>query len=132
MSRFPPGSLLDESGLSRFVMPLSDRHFVVAPGAALPVWIALGPGVSGSLYRPAGLIAWLAFVLWQPLIEELVFRGILQGQLLRIFGGRPVARLREFARALRQRLAGRRDACDLQRGLRDRRAGCRLSVARAP
>jgi len=113
MSRFPPGSLLDESGLSRFVMPLSDRHFVVALGAALPVWIALGLGVSGSLYRPAGLIAWLAFVLWQPLIEELVFRGILRGQLLRILGGRPVARLRAFARALRQRLAGRRDARDL-------------------
>lgn len=87
MNRFPPGSLVDESGLSRFVMPLTDRHFVVALGAALPVWIALGPGVGGPLYRPVGLAAWLGFVLWQPLLEELVFRGILQGQLLRVRGG---------------------------------------------
>lgn len=91
MNRSPPGSLLDESGLSRFVMPLTDRQFVVALGAALPVWIALGLGFGGSLYRPVGLAAWLAFVLWQPLLEELVFRGILQGQLLRVLGGRRLA-----------------------------------------
>lgn len=91
MNRSPPGSLLDESGLSRFVMPLTDRQFVVALGVALPVWVALGLGVGGPLYRPVGFIAWLAFVLWQPLLEEVVFRGILQGQLLRVLGGRRLA-----------------------------------------
>jgi len=97
MNRSPAGSLLDESGLSRLVMPLTDRHFVVALGAALPVWIALGLGVGGPLHRPVGLIAWLAFVPWQPLLEEVVFRGILQGRLLRILGGRPVTHVRAFA-----------------------------------
>jgi len=88
----PPrgGSLLTESGLTRVVLPLCDRHFVVALAAAVPVWLAIGFGAAGPVYRPAGLLAWLAFVLWQPLLEELVFRGLLQGQLLRILRGRRV------------------------------------------
>ena len=54
---------------------------------ALPVWIAIGLGAAGPVYRPAGLLAWFSFVLWQPLLEELVFRGMLQGQLSRILRG---------------------------------------------
>jgi membrane protease YdiL (CAAX protease family) len=37
------------------------------------------------MYLPAGLVSWLSFALWQPLIEEVVFRGILQGQALRLW-----------------------------------------------
>jgi len=80
----PRASLLAESGITRFVLPLADRHFAMALAVAVPVWVALGLGVAGPLYRPAGLLAWLAFVIWQPLVEELVFRGVLQGRLLQM------------------------------------------------
>lgn len=86
----PRGSLLAESGITRFALPLTDPHFLAALAAAVPVWVALGLGATGPLYRPAGLLAWLAFVLWQPLLEELVFRGLLQGQLLRIVASRHI------------------------------------------
>lgn len=82
--------MLAESGLARFVLPLADPHFVAAIVVALPVWLVLGLGLAGPLHRPAGLLAWLAFVAWQPLLEELVFRGLLQGQLLRLSAARRV------------------------------------------
>lgn len=56
---------------------------------AVPVWAALASGAFGALYRPHGLLAWWAFVAWQPLVEEIVFRGLLQTELLR----RPAWRL---------------------------------------
>ena len=36
------------------------------------------------MYVPAGWLAWVSFVLIQPLLEELVFRGVLQGLALRL------------------------------------------------
>ena len=68
-----------------------DSHLLAAGLAALPVWIALAWLLGPALYRPASLSAWLAFVLLWPLLEELVFRGLLQGQLLRLTeqGGGP-------------------------------------------
>jgi uncharacterized protein len=36
------------------------------------------------MHAPAGWAAWASFVLLQPLLEEIVFRGILQGQALRL------------------------------------------------
>ena len=80
-------TLLAECGIGRVALPLTNRHFLAALAVAVPVWIAIGLGVAGPVYLPAGLLAWLAFVLWQPLLEELVFRGLLQGQLLRILPG---------------------------------------------
>jgi len=65
---------------------VADPHFVWALAAAVPVWGALAYGVAGPLYRPADGLAWVAFLCWQPLVEELVFRGALQGQLLRLLG----------------------------------------------
>ncbi|MCM5570146.1 JDVT-CTERM system glutamic-type intramembrane protease [Burkholderiaceae bacterium FT117] len=82
--------MLAESGLARFVLPLADAQFVAAIVVALPVWLLLGLGLAGPLHRPAGLLEWLAFVAWQPLLEELVFRGLLQGQLLRLSAARRV------------------------------------------
>jgi len=35
---------------------------------------------------PSGWLAWASLVLIQPLFEELVFRGLLQGQALRLIG----------------------------------------------
>lgn len=43
------------------------------------------------MYRPADLFAWVAFVVLQPTIEELAFRGMLQGQLLRLTQKRQMA-----------------------------------------
>ncbi len=57
---------------------------------ALPVWGLMGllPGL--ELRAPANLVALLSLVLLQPLLEELVFRGLLQGLALRwlSLGGR--------------------------------------------
>ena len=36
------------------------------------------------MYLPSGWKAWLSFVLLYPVVEELLFRGVLQGELLRL------------------------------------------------
>ncbi len=69
---------------------LADAHLVAALVAAVPVWCVLGVTVGPQLRVPAGWSAWLALVLVQPLVEELVFRGALQGALLRRAPGRRV------------------------------------------
>lgn len=56
--------------------------------AALPAWAALGLTAGSLMHVPAGTRAWISFVLVQPLAEELVFRGVLQGQLLRLSAAR--------------------------------------------
>jgi len=61
---------------------LGDPHFVIAVLAAMPVWVALGL-VAGDRMRPSGtLMALISFLVVQPIVEELVFRGALQGHLL--------------------------------------------------
>lgn len=75
-----------ESGLawpSRPTWP-PDAHLVAALFAALPVWAALGWWIGPQMRVPTGLWAWASLVLVQPLLEELVFRGLLQGQALRL------------------------------------------------
>lgn len=68
-----------------------DTHLALALGAALPVWLALGLLIGPQMRAPAGWAAWVSLVLVQPLLEELVFRGILQGQALQLTsrGGQP-------------------------------------------
>lgn len=63
---------------------LRDRHARLALLAAVPVWLVLLMWANGHLRYPAGIWAWASFLLLQPLLEELVFRGILQGQALRL------------------------------------------------
>jgi membrane protease YdiL (CAAX protease family) len=46
--------------------------------------LQLGSGVS----TVQGLLPVFSFVLWQPLLEELLFRGLLQGQIRRFQTGR--------------------------------------------
>jgi uncharacterized protein len=69
---------------------LRDAHFVIAVLAAVPVWIALGL-VAGDRMRlsvtPTALFSLLAV---QPVVEELIFRGALQGQLLEHGGARRI------------------------------------------
>lgn len=82
------GSLREDCGLvapcpSPWAWP-PDVHLVVAIVAAVPVWLALGIFAGERLRVPASAFAWVSLVLIQPLLEELVLRGVLQGQLLRL------------------------------------------------
>lgn len=81
-------TLQDECGLTGPQPALTswppDLHLALAVLLALPVWVALGVLVGPGMYLPAGLLAWASFVLIQPLLEELVFRGVLQGLALRL------------------------------------------------
>lgn len=61
-----------------------DAHLVLALLAAVPVWAVLPWAVGPSMFQPRGWVGWLTFVLLWPLIEELLFRGLLQGQVLRL------------------------------------------------
>lgn len=63
---------------------LRDPHAALALLAAVPVWLVLAPWVGSSMRHPTGLWAWTSFLLVQPVLEELVFRGMLQGQALRL------------------------------------------------
>jgi membrane protease YdiL (CAAX protease family) len=63
---------------------LGDRHCLLALGAAVPVWLALALWAGPQMRVPAGAWAWASLVVVQPLLEELVLRGVLQGQLLRL------------------------------------------------
>jgi membrane protease YdiL (CAAX protease family) len=76
------GSLMKESGLEFTHSFAGDRQFYAALAAA-PVFLILLtwmlPTWSSGIRASAGLI--LSMVLWQPLLEELLFRGLIQGQL---------------------------------------------------
>lgn len=61
-----------------------DRDLALAVLLAVPVWAILSLLAGTRMYLPSGWVAWTSFVLVQPLAEELVFRGILQGQALRL------------------------------------------------
>jgi len=63
---------------------MRDRHGWLALLAAVPVWAGLALTVGRTMHAPHGFAAWLSFVVMQPLLEELAFRGLLQGQLLRL------------------------------------------------
>ncbi len=84
----PRSSLAHECGLRRPSLGwwawLRDRHARLALLAAVPVWLVLLWWGNGHLLYPVGLLAWASLVLLQPVLEELVFRGILQGQALRL------------------------------------------------
>jgi uncharacterized protein len=49
--------------------------------SALALWTVAGLDPGGAV--PPGTARWLGVIGWQPLIEELLFRGLLQGALLR-------------------------------------------------
>lgn len=90
----PAATLAEECGLTRprpgwWAWP-ADAHARWALLLALPVWAALGLGVGSHMQVPAGWNGWMSLMLLQPLAEELVFRGVLQGQLLRLGAARRV------------------------------------------
>jgi membrane protease YdiL (CAAX protease family) len=61
-----------------------DAHLAIAAAAALPVWLGLAAAFGERMAPPAHWVAWLSLVVVRPTVEELVFRGVLQGQLLRL------------------------------------------------
>ena len=65
--------------------PLRDPRFYAALAAALPVWALLvwwkGAPEASWVTRTPGLFLLLAVV--YPVLEEIVFRGLIQGELLR-------------------------------------------------
>ena len=63
---------------------LLDPHWRLALAAAVPVWLALALLAGTQMRAPAGAWGWASLVVVQPLLEELVLRGVLQGQLLRL------------------------------------------------
>lgn len=67
---------------------LADAHVLFAACAAFPVLLSLALWFAPAMRQPAGAAAWFSFVLLQPLLEELVFRGVLQGELLQWTRGR--------------------------------------------
>ena len=70
---------------------LKDAHLLAAIGAALPVWYALGLVAGPQLRQPGAWDGWATLVLLQPAMEELAFRGVAQGGLLRLGATRRVA-----------------------------------------
>ncbi len=91
-----PATLAQECGLTWPQPPLlawpMDKHLALALALAIPVWLALGLLVGKHMHVPTGWLAWASLVLVQPVLEELVFRGILQGQALRLTRNAGVAR----------------------------------------
>ncbi len=62
----------------------SDPHLVLALLAAVPVWLALLLWAGPWMRVPQGTWAWCSLLLVQPCLEEWVFRGLLQGEALRL------------------------------------------------
>jgi hypothetical protein len=74
--------LLADLGLVSTRRWLRDPWWYAAVFAALPVTLALRAALGESVAPSARSIVFvLSFVVWQPLIEELLFRGVIQGQL---------------------------------------------------
>lgn len=66
-----------------------DGLWWLAVSAAVPAWFVLTRMAPPRAVEPLGLTTLLLMVGWQPLIEELLFRGALQGRLLATtWGGR--------------------------------------------
>lgn len=69
---------------------LRDPHFLVALLAALPVWFAIGLMARDYMQVTLTNAALISFVVTQPVVEELAFRGALQGLLLQRGGSRRI------------------------------------------
>lgn len=78
--------VFDELGLRTDWCWLKDMRFGLALLAGVAFWLAL-IGL-GSTHAMPVWSALLSLVLMQPVIEELLFRGLLQGQLLQLAWGR--------------------------------------------
>lgn len=74
---------MQRPGLGWWAWP-RDTHATVTLLAAVPVWLVLALWAGAHMRYPTSVWAWASLLLVQPVLEELVFRGILQGQALRL------------------------------------------------
>lgn len=83
--------LLADLGLAGYRPFYCDRQFVLALLAGMVVWLAFWlvfPGLLQAVPLCANVPLLLSLVLWQPVLEELLFRGVVQGQFrLGVWGG---------------------------------------------
>ena len=82
----PRTDIVDELGLRTDWRWLKDLRFGLALLAGVAFWLALIGLVSTQAVM--GWSALFSLVLIQPVIEELLFRGLLQGQVLQLAWGR--------------------------------------------
>jgi len=77
-------SLTEELSLKFGVKYFADRFFYFAIAAALPALLAVTwvvPNWHQHIVINTALL--FSFIIWQPIIEEMLFRGIIQGQLIK-------------------------------------------------
>ena len=79
--------LLADVGLAGYRPFYRDSQFVLALLAGVVVWLVF-PGLLPEVPPSANVPLFLSLVIWQPVLEELLFRGVVQGQFrLRAWGG---------------------------------------------
>lgn len=86
----PIRDLLTELGLTKPALFYRDSLFLVAIAAGFGVTVALRMILPESAIGDLspGFFIIFSWILWSPLLEELLFRGIVQGQLHRLLGSR--------------------------------------------
>jgi len=85
-----PFSLATDLGLRGRPALLRDPAFwvILVSGTLVAVAFRFLAGKQAGIFIPSNPTAWFIVVGWQPLIEELLFRGLIQGQLLGTTWGR--------------------------------------------
>jgi uncharacterized protein len=81
-------ALLAEIGLAKCPPFHRDALFWLALAAGAIFWIVLALALARRDHHEAGWTVIASLTLWQPAVEELLFRGVLQGELLRRPWGR--------------------------------------------
>ena len=74
-------SLMALLGLNRPTRSLADGQFLLALVVGCLIGVLLTVLAGGSGWQDADLLSILSLVLWAPIIEELAFRGVVQGWL---------------------------------------------------
>jgi len=82
--------MLADVGLAGYRPFYHDRQFMLALLAGMVVWLVFWrafPGLLPAISLKANISLFLSLVLLQPVLEELLFRGVVQGQFrLRTWG----------------------------------------------
>jgi uncharacterized protein len=78
---------LRDLGLEHCPPFFRDRQFIAALAAGMLFWIALRILLPGGTSDATALGAMLSLCVIQPILEELIFRGAVQGELLRYAWG---------------------------------------------
>lgn len=87
-------ALIDDLGLARLTPFYRDWVFLAGAAAGMVFWFLLQLLFPAQHSAAAPARTWLSLLLWQPALEEMLFRGALQGQLLSLaWGGRAIGGL---------------------------------------